>query len=190
MNKKEKRDFEEGVEFQGDLDEGSSGEIARDIDLSQHKNYPSEVTPQDLFQYKKMRMKPESSSDFPGNIDKDWVLSNMSGNKPNLQQKKFESGTFLLIKAVFVKRAKVPILDVDGSQVVMGGKPLFFEGKVFDDAFQGVLDYVLSGIKSELVGSRGMGSDREAVLDITTGFRKQIEKKKSQDGKVFGMGGG
>jgi hypothetical protein len=189
MNKREKADYAEAAEMQGDMEEASSGEIARDIDMTQHKQYPSGIIPQDLYQYKRMRMQPESSADFPGQIDKDWVLANISGDKPNLQQKKFEVGTYQLVKSIFVKKAMIPLLDKDGEPVLINGKPAFFEGKIFDDAFQPVADYLLSSIKSELVGSRGMGGDREAVLDITTGFRKQVEKKRTQEGKILGMGG-
>jgi len=188
MNKKEKADYEEASEVQGDIDESKSNEIAYDMEMSKQKNYPSGIIPQDLYQYKRMRMQPESSADFPGQIDKDWVLANISGDRPNLQQKKFEVGTYLLLKSVFVKSARIPLQDGAGQSIQINGNPVFFEGKVFDEAFQPVTDYVLSLIKSELVGSRGMGPDREAVLDITTGFRKQVEKKKSQEGKVFGMG--
>jgi hypothetical protein len=188
MKKKERDKFEDAVEFEEDMGEDTSDVIADDMDLTRQKNYASGVIPQDLFQYKRMRMQPEASTDFPGQIDKDWVLANMKGDKPNLQQKKFEVGTYLLIRNVFTKKAKVALTDKEGQQVILNDKPVYFEGRVFDDAFTPVAEYVLSLIKSELVGSRGMGGDREAVLDITTGFRKQFERKKEQSGKVFGMG--
>jgi len=188
MDKKDRKDYEEASEMQSDMEEASSSEIARDMEMSRQKNYPSGVIPQDLYQYKRMRMQPESSADFPGQIDKDWVLANVSGQKPNLQQKRFEIGTYLLLKSVFTKNVKVPLTDAGGQQISLEGKPAFFEGKVFDDAFAPVAEYVLSMVKSELVGSRGMGADREAVLDITTGFRKMVEKKKAQEGRTIGLG--
>jgi hypothetical protein len=188
MKRKERDAFEDAVEFEDDMTEDSSEIIADDMDQAKSKDYASGMIPRDLFQYKRMRMQPEASTDFPGQIDKDWVLANMKGDKPNLQQKKFEVGTYLLIRNVFTKKAKVALTDKEGQPIIVNDKPVYYDGRVFDEAFTPVSEYVLSLIKSELVGSRGMGGDREAVLDITTGFRKQFERKKSQEGKMFGMG--
>jgi hypothetical protein len=188
MKKKEREAFEDAVEFEGDMSEDSSETISDDMDQAKSKDYASGMIPRDLFQYKRMRMQPESSTDFPGLIDKDFVLANMRGDKPNLQKKTFEAGTYILFKNVFTKKAKVALTDKDGQPIVVNGKPVFYEGRVFDEAFTPVTEMLLSMVKGELVGSRSMGGDREAVLDITTGFRKQFERKKEQNGKMFGMG--
>jgi hypothetical protein len=189
MNKKEKREFRDNVSFQDDLGEDDNERIRSDLSLVDRKNYPSESVPQDFFQFKLQRMNPDASADFRGSIDKDWVLANIGGKKPNLSELSFKLGTHTLIKSVFVVDKVIPLLDSNGEQVVSGGKPLFFEGTVFDDTFQPVLDYVLGDIKSLLVGSRAIGGDREAVLLEQQGFKKVVERRKEQQGKVFGLGG-
>lgn len=191
MKRSERKDMNESIEAQQDMEDMSSREFAMDAELGKQKNYASGTIPQDLFQYKRMRILPESSSDFEGILDKDFVLSNMAGSKPSLQIKKFEVGTLLLIKSIFVKKQNIPLLDKEGQQIVMDGTPVFYEGKVFDEEFAPVSEYVLALIKSELVGSRGMGNDREAILDVTSSLRKTVEKKKAESqNKIVGFGGG
>lgn len=192
MNKKEKKEYAEGAEFQEEMNEnsGDSETFAKDMTLTQVKNYPSDVTPQDMYQYKKLRINPEALADYPGLVDKDFVLANMSGEKPNLQQKRFEVGTFNLVKSVFVTDVVTEFYDKYGNLVIdeETGNPFCVKKKMFDPQFEPILDFLKGDIKSELVGSRALGGNtREAVLDVTTNLSKTVEKKKERDTKQFGL---
>jgi hypothetical protein len=187
MKNKDKQDIEDGSEAQDDAMEGSlsSRSFLEDQQLSQTKNYPSDVTPQDMYQYKKMRINPNADTDFSGLIDKDFTLANMGGEKPNLQEKRFAVGTYNLVKSVFVN--DVFFADKNGFLAVDAfGTPL--SQKVFDNEFEPVLTFLLGDIKSELAGSRALGSQREAVLDITTNLKKSVDKRRDDNNRSYGLG--
>jgi hypothetical protein len=190
VDKKQRKEYEENMALQDDATEEDEDRIQQEMNLAERKNYPSDSVPQDFFQFKLQRMNPNASTDFRGSIDKDWTLANLSGKKPELQELNFKLGTHTLLKNVFTVEQNVPLTDSDGNALMDSkGRQVFMKGKVFDDTFQPVLEYVLGDIKSLLVGSRALGADREAVLLEQQGFKKVVEKRKEQQNKVFGMGG-
>jgi hypothetical protein len=68
------------------------------------------------------------------------------------------------------------------------GNPVTFRRFVFDEAYRPIVSMLQAGYKSELVGSRAIGKDRESVLDITVNLRKEALRKQEQQGKSFGLG--
>lgn len=191
MNKKEVKEARQGADLQEDINEssGDSSSFSQDIQLGQMKNYPSEAMPQDMYQYKKMRINPDAVADFPGLVDKDFVMANMTGDKPNLQQKRFEVGTFNLVKSVFVTEKIVEFVDATGNTILdEKGEALCIRKNMFDSDFEPILEFLRGDIKSELVGSRALdGYTREAVLDITTSLRKEVDKRREEKKSNFGL---
>lgn len=181
----EKERMEDVYDFQSELMEsGDQGDVERKV-------YPSDMTPLDFYQYKKLRIIPDASTDFPGVVDKDVVLSNIKGEHPDLQHSKFVVETIELFQNIFVKEALVPVMDGGGNvRCDKEGNALVVKRMVFDDFFNPVIRMLLAGLKFELTGSRAMGKDRESVLDITTSFKKDVVRKKEERGRIMGFGGG
>ena len=190
LNQNEKDFIKEQMEAEHDV----SSDFVDEDDNNEVENrrvYPSEITPQDYYQYKKMRIVPDAGTDFAGKIDKDVVLANIKGSHPDLQHTKFVVETIELFEDVFVHDVPMALTDNEGNiRRGVDGQPVFVMRTVFDDTFNPVVRMLLAGVKFELVGSRAMGKDREAVLDITTNLRKDVKRSKEQAGKLLGLGGG
>jgi len=190
VSKKDREEFEEMNEMQQDTQESDNQNIQQDFALAQAKNYPSDMLPQDMFQYKKLRMVPESRADFQNVIDKDFVLANVDGKLPTIEETKFQVGTFNLVKQVFVTDELMPLFDKEGNAIFSrDGTQIYIKNKGFDRSFEPIANFLLGEIKSGVVLSRAKGKDREAVLDITTNLRKEVNKRKMMDDKTMGFGG-
>lgn len=150
---------------QSDVNEESSEEISRDL-AAKERQYPSDITPQEFYGYKKFRSDPDAKSDFRGTVDKDVVFANIGGNKPGMEELNFRHGTSLLFKNIFLDQA---------------------EDQEEYDAFRPVFDYLLGEYKFQIVASRAQGADREAVLDNITSIKKEVSRKK-EEGAGFGFG--
>lgn len=190
MKKSDRDDVEEMQDIQQDSQESDNQSIQQDFALAQSKNYPSDMLPQDMFQYKKLRMVPESRAEFEQVIDKDFVLANVEGKLPTIEESKFQVGTYNLVRQVFVCEELIPLFDKEGNQVLLAdGTPMYIKNKGFDRAFEPIANFLLGDLKSAIVLSRAKGKDREAVLDITTNLQKTVKKNRDMENRTMGFGG-
>lgn len=190
MNNKQRKEMEEVNDYQTEQAEIDSGSVAQDINTINQKMYPGDNMPNGFYEFQNNMINPNSQVDFRGQLDRDWVLSNLAGKKPSLQQLVFTQGTLSIVESVFVVDRVIPVTDSNGDPVPgPDGKPLCIQGKMFDETFEPVRKLLLSDIKAQLVGARALGGDRESVLQRQVGIRKTFEKKKSDESnQMFGMG--
>lgn len=183
MKKSEKKSLKEQLEIESEYRKPSSEEqFDRDFDAMQNKRYPSEDTPADIFQYKTLRLIPNSETDFKGMIDKDVVLANVRKNLPDPVYNKLVVETIAMFKKVFVIEQDVMIADANGEPIKdKNGEPMIVRRKVFDQEFDSVIEFLSSGFKYEHVASRAMGDDREAILDRSNILQKETRKTENQN---------
>lgn len=89
----EQEDAESNYE---DMKESDDQQIQSDFH-SKDKFYPSDMNPQDFYQWKRLIVVPEASEDFKSKIDKDVTLANIGGVKPSLAELDFLLTTIELI---------------------------------------------------------------------------------------------
>ena len=166
---KEEDAYEREHDFVEELGEGSDESVNNDLNSRRNKGYPSDEDPQDFYRWKRWRADPDAKTDFRGLVDKDVSFAKLSGNLPSIQQLNFLAGTIQLIQGRLVDNA---ITEEDAV------------------AFSEVINVLKVNYKFDLVSSRALGNDREAVLDNITSIKKEISKRKEKDGKGFGLGGG
>jgi hypothetical protein len=184
----EKKLMQEEYDVKSDMLEEESGVDESQMKVTPQKLYPSDILPTDFYQYKKMRIIPDATADFGGVIDKDMVLSNLGGEKPNLHRINFVVETLELVNNVFVVEKLVQVYDSNNNLIVdEKGNPVTVKRMVFDDTFHSIRRHLLASVKCLLTGSRAMGSDREAVLDITTTLKKDIMRKREQEKRRIGL---
>lgn len=189
----EKRMMEKELQAQEDAYEQSDEALERDT-VRQSPNFPSNIMPEDYYQYKKFVNLPESQAEFEGKIDKDVVFANLGGAKPSIEELRFQIGTIELFESEFVEEKDVLLKDSEGNILIDkdNQKPIVRKVKVFDEEFRGSLDYLKAEYKFAVVASRAIGGhDRASVLDITSHGRitKEFMKKKDRQNSLLGTGG-
>lgn len=188
---KEEKDFEKSMEMQEPYSESSDDSINNDRSL----NYASNGMPESHFEWKKMINIPESQAEFIGKIDKDVVFAAMSGQKPSIEELRFEIGTIELFEGEFVVEKWVEIIDEEGNKIIDSEtqKPLKRCVKIFDEEFRSCLNFLKAEYKFSIVASRSLGDvgERAAGLDTmtTTRIQKEFSKKDSKKSGTFGTGG-
>jgi hypothetical protein len=154
---------------------------------------PSNVTPEDYYQYKKFINLPESQAEFETKIDKDVVFANIGGQKPTMEELRFQVGTIDLFESEFVEELWIPRRNQSGDFVRDKDNKIVMDLEIrFDEAFRGCLTFLKAEYKFSVVASRAMGGqDRAAFLDISSNNRiqKEFSKKKETSSKFFGTGG-
>lgn len=211
MNKKEKQEMKEQLDIQQEYSSSSEEQFDKDLDAMQSGRYNTDISPSDIYQYKYMRLVPNSEADFKGLIDKDVVLANLQKKLPDPDYQKFIAETISALRRVFVKREDVIVadekgkplyekvwleqLDTFGNRVLdkerkplmkMVEKPIVKQIVVFDETFGPISEFLQAGFKYEHVASRAMGEEREAILDRTTKLDKGIQKREPQQQNRFG----
>ncbi len=186
------KEYEKEMNIQEGYSESSDDTISTDMQRAK-PNYPSDVLPNDYYEYRRFVNLPESQAEFEGKIDKDIVFANLGGKKPDIEEMRFEIGTIELFEGEFVEEIEIKLKDNDGNDVydihnnIVKRKIL-----IFDEAFRSCLNYLKAEFKFSAVASRALGiNDRASVLDITTNARiqKEFAKKKDQNNRLFGTGG-
>jgi hypothetical protein len=188
---KEEKTIKKEMDMQRDYNEQSDESISRD--MSQQGNLPSNISPQDFYEYKRFINLPDSQAEFATKIDKDVVFANLSGSKPSIDELRFQIGTIELFEGEFIEEVKIPRRDEAGNFVRdINGKIIVDYFKRFDEAFRSCLNFLKSEYKFAIVASRALGgNDRAAFLDISSNQRiqKEYNKKKDDGNKIFGTGG-
>ena len=185
MAKKSKKDlYKDYVEQNEDIQELTEEQLSRDLQESQQSQtaYSSEIIPDDIFKYKMVRLIPNSETDYRGLIDKDGVLANIGGKKPNMLELAFLAETIELIKNILTEDRDFYIYDQEGNPetYTKNGHQFYkiITRKVFDTTFQPIVSALGARYKFLLTGSRAMGNEREAILDKTTTIRKSIDRSR------------
>lgn len=176
MNREEKYLEEEEAR-----QEATDQQINYDQSMGQQRNYPSDMMPQDYFQYKKMVIVPEAQTDYPSILDKDVVLANLSRNE--LEQHTFQVGTIQAVKDIFVHEEDIITLNPATN------KPIIERTIMFDQSFNPVLNILLTQFKYHHIASRALGDTRAAMLDAMTISRimKEFTKKKKSGERAVGV---
>ena len=193
MDKKYKQEMREEAEFKEEIYEESDNSLREDRENATLRS--SELmSPEPQFLYKQMRINPDSSADFPSLVDKDVVLANVKGDKPDIEFQREMLGCIQAVRYVFTKKIMVAVYDKDGKRAFKLNNegvrvPAYREELVFDEMFLPVDRILQAEYKHDYVASRGIGDDREAKLDITTTLLKRIQKSK-EEGKPVGFGRG
>lgn len=188
---KEEKDYAKSMDMQEPYSEASDESIAHDRQL----NYPSNVMPENNFDWKKMVNIPEAQAEFVGKIDKDVVFANLGGQKPSIEELRFQIGTIELFEGEFVEEKDVEIRDSEGNTVydTETGKPLKRRLLIFDEAFRSCLNFLKAEYKFDIVASRAIGDvgERAAGLDTMTSTRiqKEFSKKDNKKSSIMGTGG-
>lgn len=189
---KEEKQFQKQMDMQEPYQEGSDESMAFDQQLGEKPRYPSNITPEDYYMYKKFINLPESQAEHITKIDKDVVLANLGGSKPTREELRFQEGTIELAETEWVIPLKIPRKNMDGSFIKDSEGHIVFDTElVFDEYFRGCLVFLKGQYKFDLVSSRAQGGqDRAAFLDISTSNRisKELSKKKEQQNRYFGGG--
>lgn len=187
------KELREQMEAQEPYQESSDESMNFDLQQGSQR-LPSNITPEDYYQYKRFINLPESQAEHPSKVDKDVVFGNFGGNRPSWEELRFEVGTIDLFETEFVIERKIPRKNNDGSFVKdSDGKLVFDVERVFDPEFYGSLSFLKTEYKFGVVSSRALGgNDRAAFLDISSSNRisKEFSKKKDQKNQFFGTGGG
>jgi hypothetical protein len=185
-----KREIDEQMEAQEPYAESSDDVMQND--LRQNLNLPSNVMPEDYYQYKRFVNLPESQAEFETKIDKDVVFSNLSGNKPSIEELRFQVGTIELFESEFVEEIRIPRINPETGKFLrdLNGHVIYDLEYRFDETFRGCLNFLKAEYKFSVVASRAIGSDRAAQLDITSANRisKEFQKKREDKQKLFGGG--
>lgn len=185
VNRKQLKDMEHMADFEEDLANSSEASLGDDLNF---KNYVSDEIPNDIYQYKKMRLVPNSEAEFQGLVDKDVVLANVKDVKPDPQYLRFIAETIVSLD-VFSKPKEVNILDDVGKPIPIldsKGTVLGFEKQIIwvrDPEFDIIRQFLRGSFKADLTLSRAMGKDREAVLDRTQNIGKSVTKEGNSKNK-------
>lgn len=178
-----------------DINELTEEQLSQDLYESQRTgSYASEIMPDDVYKYKVMRLIPNSETDFRGLIDKDVVLANLRGAKPNINEVGFLAETIDLVKNILVTEKTFYVLDEENKPILIQdseGKKSFQKTTktVFDPHFMPIISALTAKYKFYLSGSRAMGSDREAILDKSSFVKKDIQRlRRSKKSGVAGTG--
>jgi hypothetical protein len=189
MDKETKKAIREQQAFDEDAYESSDESIKDDFELWEHKRQSGgDFIPDDLFKYKYLRLVPKTQDKYEYLIDKDAVLSNVSGQKPNIDELSFTNQTIVLIQQVFRVDKQFYQADEEGNVLIENGQPKVVVKKVFDDSFIPIIEGLNSYKSSQQVLSRAIGDDREAILDRTQTLQKGITKKGEKKKNVLGFG--
>lgn len=188
VSKKDRKDMEEVNEIQENMRANSEDSFDRDLEFSKNPIYSSEDIPTDIYRYKRMRLVPNSEAEFQGLVDKDVVLANIKDKKPDPDYLRFVAETIVALD-VFSKEAVVIKYDDNGRPImVRNDEGLLVIAKetvlVPDPDFDIIRSFLRASFKSDLTLSRAMGKDREAVLDRTQGFTKEL--KRPDKGNKYG----
>ena len=188
VSKKERQDIEEMSDIQDGLRANSEESFDRDLEFSKNPMYSSEDIPTDIYRYKRMRLVPNSEAEFQGLVDKDVVLANIKDKKPDPDYLRFVAETIVALN-VFSKEEDVIKVDDNGRPVLVRNAqgllvPMHETVLVPDPDFDIIRSFLRASFKSDLTLSRAMGKDREAVLDRTQGFSKEI--KRPDKGNKYG----
>jgi len=187
---KEEKDFEKSMDMQEPYSEMSDESISND---RQAPNYSSNMMPENSFDWKKMVNIPESQAEFVGKIDKDVVFSNLGGNKPTIEELRFQIGTIELFEGEFIEEKWVEVVDDEGNKLIDSNtkKPFRRQILVFDEAFRSCLNFLKAEYKFDIVASRALGNERASMLDTmtTTRIQKEFSKKNDMKQSSFGVGG-
>jgi hypothetical protein len=181
VSKKQRREIEESADIEDDLRANSEADFDKDLEFaSRSGSYSSDDMPNDIYRYKRMRLVPNSERDFAGLVDKDVVLANVKDNKPDPLYLRFVAETIVALD-VFSTEVLITRRDSNGAIIMMkddDGRlvPVRDIKVVPDPQFDIIRDFLKSGFKADLTLSRAMGKDREAVLDRTQGFSKEIKR--------------
>lgn len=198
MDKNIKKQMREEAELEEDVYDSSGGSIDKDYETLAARREMGDFIPDDVFKYKYLRIVPTAADEFAGIVDKDSVLANIGGQRPNLDEIALVNQTIVLIKKIFVVEQEFaipneegePIIDIVRDEVTgnLVKRPRIVTMKVFDKSFQPLVDGFSVYNKTLQVSSRAMGDDREAILDRTTHLQKGIKKNDNKQKNVFGMG--
>jgi hypothetical protein len=170
VSKKQRREIEEEADLNEDISSMSEESLNRDLET---KSYVSDENPSDIYQYKRMRLVPNSEAEFQGLVDKDIVLSNIKDVKPDPKYLRFMAETIIALDVFSVEKVvKVPNYDKEGNIVNFRSETVL----VPDPEFDIIRSFLRGSFKSDLTMSRAMGSQREAVLDRTSNIGKSITK--------------
>jgi len=170
VSKRQLKDIEQEADISEDISSMSEESLNRDLET---KSYVSDENPSDIYQYKKMRLVPNSEAEFQGLIDKDVVLANLKDSKPDPKYLRFIAETIIAFDVFAVKRdVKVPDYDSNGKFLNYHVETVL----VPDPEFDIIRSFLRGSFKADLTMSRGMGAQREAVLDRTSNIGKSITK--------------
>jgi hypothetical protein len=176
VSKKQRKEIEEEADLNEDINSMSEESLNRDLET---KSYVSDENPSDIYQYKKMRLVPNSEAEYQGLIDKDIVLANVKDSKPDPKYLRFIAETIIALDVFSIKKnVKVPIFN-DGGKFT--GKYSSEVVEVPDPHFDIVRMFLKGSFKTDLTMSRAMGNQREAVLDRTSNIGKSISKDISKN---------
>jgi len=193
LKKSEQRDYE-------DVEETDTDTLLKDQELGGRRPYPSDVMPEDYYQYKRFVNLPESQSEFEGLIDKDVVFANLKGSAPNIEELSFQSGTIQWTKELFTVETRVFININDPSRFTFNKDEIpehelsdYVEKKtnIIDPDALPILKVLTNRFKFGIVSSRAIGDTRAGMLDTMTQTRisKELTRNRKESEKKFGLGG-
>jgi hypothetical protein len=186
LNKKQKKEMLDMASVEEDISNMSEQSFDRDIEMSNSPNYASDEVPTDMYRYKRMRLVPDSQAEFKGVLDKDVVLANVQNKRPDPDYLRYIAETIVAMdvfskkQTIFKfndKHERIPILNNMGK--VTGYQTL--EIDVPDEEFDIIRDFLRGSFKADLTLSRAMGDQREAILDRTQNFGKEIKKSDNRN---------
>jgi hypothetical protein len=187
----EEKRAQKEMDNQRDFTESTDEAVGRD--MSMQGNLPSNANPQEFYEYKRFINLPDAQAEFSTKIDKDVVFANIGGNKPTIEELRFQVGTIELFEGEFVEEVKIARRNEAGTIIKdINGHPVIDTFVRFDEAFRSCLNFLKAEYKFDVVGSRALGgNDRAAFLDISSNQRiqKEYNKKKDNGSKIFGTGG-
>lgn len=172
ISKKRVKEAEEVQDVEEQLDNLSENRLDRDFETIKSPLYSSEEMPNDLYQYKRMRLIPNAETEFPGLVDKDMVLANVGNKKPDPQYLRFIAETIEALK-IFSLKKKIKIRVKNDKGIVSEREQEIF---VADSEFDIIRSFLRASLKADLTLSRAMGDKREAVIDRSQFVGKEISK--------------
>ena len=190
VTKAQKKEMREVAQEEEEISNNSEASFDRDIE--NNRNYASDDMPTDMYRYKRMRLVPDSQAEYKGLLDKDVVLGNVQNKKPDPEYLRIMAETIVAFEENFKIKKTVYRLNSNGNKIPVlsqNGNIIGYETEdimVFDEVLRIIPDFLTASFKADLTLSRAMGSDREAVLDRTQNFGKEI--KKSDNSNKYGGG--
>lgn len=186
------RDEKEQRDAQEEYIESDTDTLLKDQELAR-KPYPSDMLPEDYYQYKKFVNLPESQAEFEGLIDKDVVMANLSNS--DREELNYRAVSVQWTKEIFTQEVDVFINSENPKEyyfnrheIPEGDEDKFIIKRtvVFDQEAQPILNILKAGYKFRIVSSRATGDTRASMLDTMTQTRVQKELiKGSNKGKKF-----